>query len=322
MAHVVTPEVMAGEPLAAVWRGGILEGVHSGHLRVEDAAGTVVLRRGADVEFFPRSSLKPFQALALLRAGADLDGPALALACASHAGTPDHVAVADAMLADAGLDRSALQNTPGLPFDESAAAAVLARGEVGAPVYQNCSGKHAGMLTACVAAGWDTTTYRDPDHPLQRLIAHTLAELTGGDLRWSVDGCGAPTATTTLSGLSRAIRALVTAAEGSLERRVVDAMRAHPRLVSGTGRFDTLAMEHVRGLVAKGGAEGVLMAATATGATIVAKVADGNHRANTPAFVAALAALGIEADTCWAVAEVLGHGRAVGRVEWIEQAQA
>lgn len=309
----------AGEPVAAVWRGGILEGVHCGHIRVEDGDGKVLLARGGDVEFFPRSALKPFQALAVLRAGADLEGEALALACASHAGTPEHVAVADGMLAAAGLDRTALQNTPDLPLDADAAAQVHSRGGRPEPILQNCSGKHAGMLSACVAAGWDAGTYLQPDHPLQVLIAETLEEFTGGPVQWSIDGCGAPTATTTLSGLSRAVRRIATAQEGTLEHRIAIAMRTHPHLVSGHGRFDTQAMQSVSGLVAKGGAEGVLMAGLADGATIITKIADGNHRANTPAFVAAINVLGLTPDLCWAQEPVRGHGRPVGHVEWIGQ---
>lgn len=317
---VIATAAMAGAPLAAVWRGGICEGVHSGHVRVTDAVGDVVLSRGSDVEFFPRSSLKPFQALAALRAGADLTDPQLALACASHAGSDEHVAVADLILASVGLDRTALLNTPDLPLDPAEAAKIHAAGGSKEAILQNCSGKHAGMLAACAAAGWDTTTYLDPDHPLQHLIAETLEEFTGVPPRWSVDGCGAPTATTTLSGLSRAIRTLAAAAPGTEEHRIVDAMRAHPHLVSGHGLFDTLAMQHVPGLVIKGGAEGVLMGALSGGATIITKVADGNHRANSAAFVAALRALGVEADVEWARVAVRGHGEPVGYVEWIENA--
>lgn len=314
-----SPSAVAGEPLAAVWRGGICEGVHSGHVRVADAAGVVVLSRGSDIEFFPRSSLKPFQALAALRAGADLTDAQLAIACASHAGSPVHVECVDSILDSVGLDRGALQNTADFPLDPAAAAAVQAQGGGKEPILQNCSGKHAAMLAACAAAGWDTASYLEPGHPLQGLVAETLAEFTGTRLGWSVDGCGAPTATTTLSGLARAITALTRAPAGSRENRIVTAMRAHPHLVSGEGRFDTLAMRHVPGLVIKGGAEGVLMGAFDDGATIITKVADGNHRANTPAFVAALAALGISAELSWAREPVRGHGQPVGYVEWIEE---
>ncbi len=313
------PDAIAGAPIAAVWRGEICEGVHSGHVRVTDAAGEVVLARGCDIELFPRSALKPFQALAALRAGAELTGPQLAIACASHAGSPAHVECVDSILDSVGLDRGALQNTADVPLDGTAAAALHARGGDKEPILQNCSGKHAAMLAACVAAGWDTATYLQEEHPLQGLIAETLAELTGTRLGWSVDGCGAPTATTSLSGLARAVSALALAPVGSLEHRIVTAMRTYPHLVSGDGRFDTLAMQHVPGLVIKGGAEGVLMGAFDDGASIITKVADGNHRANTPAFVAALAALGVSADLSWAREPVRGHGQPVGYVEWIEE---
>ncbi len=277
-----------------------------------------MLSRGLDVEFFPRSSLKPFQALAALRAGAQLTGAQLALACASHAGGPEHVRVADSILAAAGLRRAALRNTPDLPLDESERAKVLAAGGGKEAILQNCSGKHAAMLAACVGAGWDTATYLEPSHPLQQLTAEVVEEFTGSEAKWSIDGCGAPAATASLSGLARAIRRLVLSEPGTPERRIVDAMRTHPHLISGSGRFDTLAMQHVPGLVLKGGAEGVLMGALPSGATIVSKVSDGNHRANTPAFVAALEALGVSADLGWARETVRGHGQPVGYVEWIE----
>lgn len=320
MAYVVAAiplAQLAGEPIAAVWRGGVCEGVHSGHVRVTDPSGRVVLSRGADVEFFPRSAWKPFQALAAERAGAELTGSQLALACASHAGSPAHVEVVDSILASVGLGRGALRNTPEFPLDPAEAAQVHAAGGARERVTQNCSGKHAAMLAACRASGWETEGYLDPGHPLQQHTARTLADLTGTTLGWGVDGCGAPAATTTLSGLARAARTLACAEPDTDERRVVTAMRAHPELVSGHGRFDTRAMQTVPGLVIKGGAEGVLLGALPGGATIVTKVADGNHRANAPAFVAALAALGVEADLDWASEPVLGGGQPVGHVEWI-----
>lgn len=317
MAVVVVP-MTAGEPIAGVWRGGILECIHSGHVRVENPDGQVALQRGDDVEFFPRSSLKPFQALAALKAGAHLTDEQLALACASHAGTPEHVQVAQSVLDSLRLTRADLLNTPDFPLDDVAAAAVHAEGGEKEPIFQNCSGKHAAMLASCTASGWDTTTYLDHTHPLQVLIRDTLEELTQTQVRWSIDGCGAPTATTSLSGLARAMRTLVTAEEGTLEHRISRAMRTHPHLISGHGRFDTLAMQNVPGIVVKGGADGVLMAGFPDGATIITQVADGNHRANTPTFMAAMNALGVDADLAWAQENVYGHGRVVGTVEWIK----
>ena len=115
----------------------------------------------------------------MLRAGLDLDGELLALACASHSGEPGHVDGVRRILTGAGLDEADLDNTPDLPLGPAAAAAVRAAGAGPSPVLQNCSGKHAAMLAACVSAGWPTAGYRDPAHPLQRLVRETVAELTG-----------------------------------------------------------------------------------------------------------------------------------------------
>src|SRR5690625_138279 len=196
MAHMVrapsSPDAIAGEPIAAGWRGEICEGIHSGHARVTNAAGEGVLSRGSDIELFPRSAPKPCQALAALRAGVDLTAAQLATACASHAGSPVHVECVDSTLNSVGLDRRALQNTADLPLDGAAAAALHARGGDKEPILQNCSGKHAAMLAACVAGGWDTASYLEPDQPLQELIADTLAVLSGSRMWCSDDGSVAP----------------------------------------------------------------------------------------------------------------------------------
>ena len=155
--------------VADVVRGGVVESVHHGHLVATGPDGEILLSAGdPDGQFFARSSLKPLQVVAMLRAGLQLDGPLLALACASHNGEPHHVEGARSILGAAGLDESALQNTPDYPLDDAAALAWRSAGSPKEPVAQNCSGKHAAMLATCVAAGWDTATYRDPQHALQR----------------------------------------------------------------------------------------------------------------------------------------------------------
>src|SRR5262245_46285828 len=157
-----------------------MESVHRGHLVVLAPDGSELLRRGdPDRAFFPRSSLKLVQAVAMLRSGLDLDGELLALACASHSGEPDHLAGARRIPAGAGLDVADPQNTPALPLDADAAYAWQAAGYGPSALTQNCSGKHSAMLATCVAAGWDRAGYREPDHPLQRAVRATVAELTG-----------------------------------------------------------------------------------------------------------------------------------------------
>ena len=170
----------------------------------------------------------------MVRLGLDLEPELLALACASHSGEDFHVDGARRILAQGGLDESALQTPPDYPLDDAARDAVIRAGGDKQPVLMNCSGKHAAMLLTCVVNGWDTATYREPDHPLQMAIKDTFAELTGEPVEVvAVDGCGAPLLSASLTGLARGFRALAVADDGP-ERRVADAIRAHPAYVSGT----------------------------------------------------------------------------------------
>jgi L-asparaginase II len=304
--------------VARVVRGGVVESVHRGHLVVLAPDGSVRVRRGdPDRTFFPRSSLKLVQAVAMLRSGLDLDGELLALACASHSGEPDHVAGVRRILAGAGLDEADLQNTPDLPLDSEAAAAWVAAGNKPARLTQNCSGKHSAMLATCVAAGWDRATYRDPDHPLQRAIRATVAELTGdGDpVHVTVDGCGAPLFSCTPTGLARAFARIATAPAGTPEHRVAAAVRARPWWLGGTGRFPTRLIEAVPGLVAKDGAEGVFAAALPDGGALAVKIADGSPRPLPPVVTALLETLGVSGAGPVGTVQVLGHGEPVGEVE-------
>ncbi|WP_250448464.1 asparaginase, partial [Actinotalea sp. C106] len=183
--------------LAEVVRGGLVESEHHGHLVLvpglpADASSALTVG-DPDATIWPRSTVKPLQAVAMLRAGLEIDDRGLALACASHDGSAEHLAVVTAVLEGAGLGVDALLNTPTLPSDPEAAARWRAEGGAASSVTQNCSGKHAAMLRTCVQLGWDTATYLDPEHPLQLAIRATLAELTGVPVELAaVDGCGAP----------------------------------------------------------------------------------------------------------------------------------
>jgi len=330
--------------LAEVWRGDLVESVHLGHLVVLDPSGAPVTALGdPDAVHYPRSCLKPLQAVAMLRSGyRPVHDGALALACASHNGEPFHLEGVRATLAAVGLEESSLRNTPDLPLHAASALAWQEAGNGGAAITQNCSGKHAAMLATCAAAGWDLATYLDPAHPLQVSIRTTIAELTGdpwtphvtgdlwaphvtGDL-WAphvtVDGCGAPLFSTTLSGLARAFGRLVAAVPGMPEARVAAAMTARPEMVAGTGRDVTDAMRAVPGLICKDGAEGVFAGALPNGFAFAFKVLDGAARPR-PAILGAtlLAAGALEVDCVDAAAldalaavPVLGHGRPVGEV--------
>ncbi len=312
--------------VARVVRSGFVESVHHGVAVAVTPDGRRPVSVGpVDAPVLPRSSLKPLQAVAMLRAGADLSGELLALACASHSGESFHLEGTRRILASVGLEEPALQNTPDRPSDEAQRNRWLAEGRAPTSLAQNCSGKHAGMLAASVAAGWDTVTYRDPAHPLQRLTVEVVEELTGEPVTVvTVDGCGAPALGVSLVGLARAFGRLAAAERDTPEGRVADAMRAHPEWVGGTGRDVTDLMRGVPGLLAKDGAESVYAVGLADGHGVAVKIADGHDRARVGVTTAVLRRLGAD-DLGPGVAEVLdgldaravvrGHGEPVGAVE-------
>jgi L-asparaginase II len=296
-------------PIAETTRSGVVESVHFGTVVAIDADGVVAWSAGdPDTDVYPRSALKPLQAQAMLDAGFAAEPDELAVAAASHSGEPIHLDVVRRILARVGLDEHVLANTAALPLSPAAAADVLRAGGRASPLLQNCSGKHAAMLSTSVANGWDVDGYLASDHPVQKLIDAFIAEAAGGVSHTGVDGCGAPTAMVTLTGLAFAVRDLAIR-----ETRVYRGMRAHPELVAGTGRDDTLLMRAVDGLIAKGGAEGIHVAAHRDGRAVAVKVADGSERARVPVTLAALRTLGFDVDAI-PVPPILGRGHPVGSV--------
>jgi L-asparaginase II len=305
--------------VAHVVRSGFVESVHHGVVVATEADGRPFIALGeVRAPILPRSSNKPMQAVAMLRHGLELDAELLALASASHSGEPFHQEGARRILAAAGLTEADLQNTPDRPSEETERERWIAQGLPATSLAQNCSGKHAAMLATCVAAGWDTATYRDPDHPLQRAIADTLAELAGEPVAaTTVDGCGAPAMAISALGLARAFGRLAAAGPDTQEGRVAEAIRAHPRWVGGTGRDVSALIAAVLGLIAKDGAEAVYAVGLPDGRGLAVKIADGNQRARTVVTAAALRAMGVEPQEALAELEhapILGHGHPVGAV--------
>ena len=300
--------------LAVVERDGFAESRHYGTLVALAADGSVAFATGdPNAAILPRSSVKPWQAVACRSLGPELDDAGTAISAGSHTGEDAHVAVVRSILASAGLDEDALGCPADWPEDEATRQRMSSR----QTVRMNCSGKHAAMLAACVVQGWDTSSYLSPDHPVQQRVRSVLEEATGGPVTHvTTDGCGAPLFGTTVFGLARAASRLVGARAGSAERVVADAMRAEPFYVGGTGHANTTLMQRVPGVVAKGGAEGVLMAAAADGRAVAMKVLDGSPRATTMLAVAALAWLDVDTSGAGSLAgvPVLGGGRPVGRI--------
>ncbi|MEW2407993.1 asparaginase [Streptomyces griseoviridis] len=305
-------------PVAHLIRDGVVEGIHHGSVVVLDAEGQVRLQIG-DIEaaFYPRSALKPVQAVAMVRAGLPLDGELLSLAAASHSGEERHLAGARRILSLAELTEDRLRNVPDLPFGTAVRDTWIREGRAPSRLAQNCSGKHAAMLYTCALNGWSLDDYLDPGHPLQQAIAEIVEDLTGQRIaRVTVDGCGAPLFSVSLGGLARAAARVTTAAPGTPEARVADAMRAHPEMASGAGRDVAALMGAVPGLLAKDGFEGVEIAALPDGRAVAVKISDGADRARIPVTAAALVRAGVDpsALTPFAGEALLGGGKPVGAV--------
>ena len=303
-------------PLAHVVRAGVIEGVHHGSAVVLAADGRVGFQAGdIDAAFYPRSAIKPVQAVALLRAGLPLDGELLSLTAASHSGQDNHLAGTRRILEQADLTEDELRNTPDLPYGSAMREAWLRADRKPTRLAQNCSGKHAAMLYTAKLRGWSLEDYLDPAHPLQQVIAETVEDLTGQRVaQVTVDGCGAPLFSVSPLGLARAAAAIASAAPDTPEGRVADAMRTYPEMASGDDRDVALLMRKVPGLLAKDGFEGVQMVGLPDGRAVVVKIADGADRARMPATAAALAHCGIGPDvlTEFATTPVVGGDTTVG----------
>ncbi|HEX4831258.1 MAG TPA: asparaginase [Trebonia sp.] len=307
----------ANPVLAEVVRSGFTESRHRGALAAVAADGTFAFTAGnANTPVFPRSSNKPLQAAAMLRAGLPLAGELLALAAASHSGEDFHAAGVREILDIVGLAEGDLRCPPSLPMDDKTARRLLRGGDPPeARIRYNCSGKHAAMLATCIVNDWPTRSYLDPGHPLQVHIGTTIEELAMEPVAAvGVDGCGAPLFALTLGGLARAFRTLVLAPEGSPERTVADAMRKFPEWTSGSTRDERRLMVAIPGLLLKSGAEGVDAFALADGTAAALKIDDGNPRARTPVTAAILTRLGVTPPPGLLTAPVHGGGVPVGEI--------
>lgn len=304
--------------LAVVIRSGFIESRHIGSAVVLDPQGSPVIRVGApEAPVLTRSSLKPLQAIAAMSLGADLTGPAAALATASHTSEAGHVEIVGSMLDAAGLSAADLQCPAAHPADgafrrelqERLRAAGEPDTDPRSPLYFNCSGKHTAFLMAARAIGADTASYLSADHPVQTRVAEVVEAFAGeAPAAVGVDGCGAPVFALSLLGLARAIGRVVqmgstsggadaaeidsgsgdggpaSAGDGEWTafereaRTLMDAVIADPWAIEGHGRPNTTVIERL-GVFAKGGAEGVIAMATQSGYAVAVKCLDGSSRA-------------------------------------------
>ncbi|MEO6834619.1 MAG: asparaginase [Candidatus Tumulicola sp.] len=294
--------------IVEVTRGDLVESVHAVAACAVDARGKVVFETGhVGSPAYLRSAAKPFIAAAAIEAGVrerfGLEPREIAVMAASHFGEPFHVEAVESILRKIGMDVTALQCGTHLPYDEETARAMIRAGVEPSPIYNNCSGKHAGILALCKAIGADTATYLELTNAAQARILRFCARLSDDDAEtWplGVDGCGIPVYATSLRNAARSFARLaslegIDARDAAALRVVREAMATHPEYVAGTGQFDTVLMQAGGGaIVCKGGAEGIhAVAAIPQGIGYVSKVLDGSGRARGPSTVAVLRRLGV-----------------------------
>ena len=287
-----------------VTRGTETESRHRVHAAVVDGDGRLVVStRDPSLRTSWRSCAKPFQAMPFVESGAiDAVGwgdDELALACASHGGEPEHVAIAAKMLASIGLEEGDLACGPHDPLSPRGAKLARESGARPTRLHNNCSGKHAAMLARARVARWEPRGYERTGHPVQAAILDTVAEWSGvprGAVGQAVDGCGVVVFALPLDAMARAYARLAAAAArgDDVPQRIVHAMTSRPFLVGGTERFDSIVMEETQGRVlCKVGAEGIhTVAALEQGVAFALKVEDGHQRAQHPAVLRLLQHLG------------------------------
>ncbi len=327
--------------LVEVTRGGMVESRHRGAFVVADAEGKVLLHAGEPERLvYPRSAIKPLQALALVESGAaDAFGctPAeISLACASHDGEPLHSEAVKAWLDRLGMTPADLECGSHLPYNEAAAHALIREGRAPGPEHNNCSGKHSGFLAVAQQLGVPHQGYIDFSHPVQQTLLGILESLCGLDLRDAprgIDGCGIPQYGTPLGNLALAMARFADPADQPERRqqacrRVREAIAAEPAMIAGERRFCTKVIRATKGrALVKTGAEGVFCAAIPElGLGVALKIDDGAGRAAEVALGALLGRLGIVdaalAETLQPILRpsILNRaGRSVGEIRPVEE---
>lgn len=285
--------------LAEVYRSDIVESCHRGSAIVVDSSGKTVLTIGnSERQIYPRSALKPLQAIALLESGAaekfELSDKEIALACASHNAEQFHIDALHSWLHRLGLTVDDLECGADLPMSDTAKLQLLAERAEPSPAYQNCSGKHCGMLTLARHLGVPTNGYSEYHHPTQQIWMKTFSELLGIDattLAWQRDGCGLPALCMPMATIAYgyalfANPAVVRGSRGAAMARIMSAIQAHPQMLAGSGRCCTDVIQASAGsVVVKTGAEGVYAAALPElGLGLCLKIDDGASRGSAVAL--------------------------------------
>ena len=288
--------------------GGAVECRHRSAFALADRHGRLIWAKGnVNEPVFPRSTIKPIQALPLIESGAadrfGLGDEEIALACASHSGEARHVAIVESWLQRLSLTTDDLECGPHAPLHENSARRLVVDDIASTPAHNNCSGKHCGFLTIARHIGAPVQDYSHPDHPVQIMVGKTLAALAGFDLRTStvgVDGCGVPTWAMPLSAIATAIARLADPTDlpprtAIAARRILTAMATEPHLIAGSGRLCTVLAELASDrAIIKVGAQGTFVAMLMVdGFGLALKIDDGSAHAARVALIALLQELGV-----------------------------
>ena len=309
ISHAVAfPKFTTAPIFIEVTRGGMVESIHRGVCVISDAKGEIYKSWGNhERQIYPRSAIKPLQAIPVVASGAaeslKMNSAELALCCASHSGEKIHTEKVFKWLERLGLDSADLECGPQMPSDQATAEHLIHVNELPLSLHNNCSGKHAGMLTTAIHKKQPTIGYTKPDHPIQMDLIGLIGELGNIDLSVTargLDGCGIPVFGIPIKSVALAMAKL--ADPDILEHskkeaciQITEACSKNPIMISGTNKINTLMQIETAGkALVKGGAEGVYTAAiNSLGLGVCIKIDDGAGRAASLAMLAVMSKLNV-----------------------------
>lgn len=280
-------------------RKNIIEREHYGYIVITDKNENVISKIGDDnnEHFFLRSCAKPFQALPILKSKTfdnfNLTTKELAVCCASHSGSKEHLDTIRGILKKIGLNEDKLQCCGHEPADIETKKEIIKNNLDITDIYNNCSGKHTGMLAVCVNNNWDIDNYLDFNHPLQKEILNITDKYCNckGNIDVSIDNCSTPMYGMPLVKMGAGYLRLFLSKEGELLKK---AFTENPVLIGGKGNLDTTLIDISKGkLISKVGAEGLcIVINTQEEKALVVKAIDGNANARSIITIESLMQIG------------------------------
>ena len=275
-------------------RGKGVESTHQVKVLVTNANGKTLLSTNNDNEFFfPRSSIKIFQAIPFAMSNAiknyRLSNKHIALACASHKGEIIHIRELKKWISKINLKTKNLKCGIHQPLDKKASEKIMYSRKKFNELHNNCAGKHLAMLTSCLINNQSINNYLDYNHTHQKNIRKVFNKFTGTKLskkNFSLDGCSAPQYSFKIKSISKALNNLIKSYKDCYDyseevKTLINSVLENPEFIGGTESFDTKVMKASKGKIfCKSGAEGVfLFIDIQKEISGVIKITDGNERA-------------------------------------------